>query len=236
VPCALELGGINPVVVFEDADLDHAADCIIAAGTSINGQKCSATRRVLVAAAVAPRLTDALADRVSSLAVGDPADLRTELGPLVTATASIAAEDAFAAAGRRGATVTARSRRGDRPEFFPATLLTDLAPGDPLACHELFAPVVALERFTSDADAWARANATPYGLTAAVHTRDPDRIAAAPDRLAAGVVNVNRRGDSVDLEAPFGGLRASGNGYYEGGRYVYSALTSLQACYGHDLR
>jgi acyl-CoA reductase-like NAD-dependent aldehyde dehydrogenase len=236
VPCALELGGLNPVVVFEDADLDHAADCVVAAGTSINGQKCSATRRVLVAEPVASRLADALADRVSGLAVGDPADPRTDLGPLVTAAASGAAAEALAGARRRGAALTARSRGGDREEFFAAALLTDVAPGDPLASHELFAPVMTLERFGSDSDAWTRANATPYGLTAAVHTRDPDRIAAAPDRLAAGVVNINRRGDAVDLQAPFGGVGASGNGYPEGGRYVYSSLTSAQACYGYEPR
>jgi acyl-CoA reductase-like NAD-dependent aldehyde dehydrogenase len=80
-----------------------------------------------------------------------------------------------------------------------------------------------------------RANAGPYGLSAAVHTRDRNRIASAPDRLATGVVGVNRRGDAVEQEPPFGGLGASGNGYPEGGEFVYSSLTSLQACYGQEL-
>jgi len=235
IPCALELGGLNAVLVFDDADLDHAADCIVAAGTSINGQKCTATRRVLVHTSVGDRLVDALADRIAALQVGDPADHATDLGPLVTAQAAAAARDAVDSARHRGARITASSTGGDRDEFFPATLLGEVAAGDPLGSHELFAPVISLERFRSDDEAWVRANAGPYGLCAAVHTRDHDRIASAPDRLATGVVGVNRRGDAVEQEPPFGGLGASGNGYPEGGAFVYSSLTALQACYGHEL-
>ena len=234
IPCALELGGLNAVLVFDDADIDHAADCIVAAGTSINGQKCTATRRVLVHTSVAGRLVDALADRIGALQVGDPAAPATDLGPLVTPDAVAAAREAVDSAERRGARVTASSTGGDREEFFPATLLGEVPQGDPLGSHELFAPVISLERFRSDDEAWVRANAGPYGLSAAVHTRDHERIAAAPDRLATGVVGVNRRGDAVEQEPPFGGLGASGNGFPEGGEFVYSALTALQACYGHE--
>ncbi|HEX5877662.1 MAG TPA: aldehyde dehydrogenase family protein, partial [Actinomycetota bacterium] len=232
IPVALELGGLNPVLVFDDADLDLAASAVVEAATAINGQKCTATRRVLVAERVAAPFTDALADRMRALVVADPAEETTELGPLVTPAASRAAEEAVAGASRRGARLVVRSSDGPGAAYSPATLVADLPPADPLASHELFAPVVSLETFTADDQAWERANATVYGLAASVHTRDPDRIRTAPERLRAGVVNVNRRGDAVDLEPPFGGWGASGNGHPEGGSYVYSALTAWQACYG----
>lgn len=232
VPVALELGGLNPVVVFDDADLELAAAAVVEAATSINGQKCSATRRVLVADRVAASFTDSLADRMRALVVADPAEETTELGPLVTPAASRASEEAVTAARSHGARLVVRSAEGPGAAYFPATLVSDLPPEDRLASEELFAPVVSLETFGADEQAWERANATAYGLAASVHTRDPERIRTAPDRLRAGVVNVNRRGDAVDLEPPFGGWGASGNGHPEGGAYVYSALTAWQACYG----
>ncbi|MBA2508852.1 MAG: aldehyde dehydrogenase [Nocardioidaceae bacterium] len=237
VPCALELGGLNPVLVFADADIEHAADCIIAAGVSINGQKCTATRRVIVHEAAADELTATLADRVKALVGGDPADPATALGPLVTAAAAGKARSLVAAAVQTGARVVAESPRvvtgGDAGDtFFPATLLADLDPADRLRSHELFAPVIAVESVSDDDAAWRLANASDYGLSAAVHTRDPERAAQAPARLRAGVINVNRRGDAVDLEAPFGGMKSSGNGLSEGGEYVYASLTRLQAAYG----
>lgn len=230
--CALELGGLNPVLVFDDADLGAAVDDIVAAGTAINGQKCTATRRVLAAEGVADELVQRLAARVEALAVGDPRDPATDLGPLVTGRAADAARERVDAAVHAGATVLARSEAPDHRGAFPATLLTGLAPDDGLRTHELFAPVIAVEAFGTDEEGWSAADATTYGLAASVHTASPERWARAQARLRAGVVGLNRRGDAVDLEAPFGGLGDSGNGYPEGGLYVYDALTSHQACYG----
>ena len=82
------------------------------------------------------------------------------------------------------------------------------------------------------AEAFAHANAAPYGLSAAVYGRDPELLAAAAATIRSGVLAINRRGDDVDLEAPFGGRGRSGNGQAEGGEYVYAALTDLQAVYG----
>ncbi|MEU8800300.1 aldehyde dehydrogenase family protein [Spirillospora sp. NPDC048819] len=236
IPCALEMGGLNPALVFPDADLEHAADCIIAAGTAINGQKCTATRRVLVHEAVAETLMDALATRVHGLTAGDPARPDVDLGPLVHPAAAAHAEQAVAAAVSRGARVVARSSAPSgaavAPEaFFSATLLTDLPPEEPLRRHELFAPVLSVETFPSAVAAWPMADATPFGLSASVHTADPATAAEAAEVLRTGVVAVNRRGDDVDLEAPFVGTKDSGNGHPEGGEYIYSSLTALQAHY-----
>ena len=94
----------------------------------------------------------------------------------------------------------------------------------------------SLEPFATREEAWAAADASPYGLSAALYGRDPAVLAEGAARLRAGVVAVNRRGDDVELEAPFGGRKRSGNGHPEGGRYAYSGLTDLQAVYGLGLR
>jgi acyl-CoA reductase-like NAD-dependent aldehyde dehydrogenase len=91
--------------------------------------------------------------------------------------------------------------------------------------------VLSVETFRNADSAWQLANATPFGLSTSVHTTDPATAAAAADELCTGIVAVNRRGDAVDIAAPFGGRKDSGNGHPEGGEYVYSSLTALQARY-----
>ncbi|MBW3592816.1 MAG: aldehyde dehydrogenase family protein [Actinobacteria bacterium] len=237
--CALEMGGLNVAVVFADADLELAADCITEAAIAINGQKCTATRRVLVERSVHDELLGLLAERWESLVLGDPADEETTLGPLITPAARDEAEQELARAAASGARVVARAPEAaangvDPRAFFRAALLADVALDDPLRTEELFAPVVAIEPFEGADAAWRSANAGPYGLSASVYTRDPSTAEVASRRIATGVLAVNRRGDAVDLEAPFGGVKDSGNGLTEGGEYVYAGLTTLQAVYGHS--
>ena len=229
---ALELSGINPAIVLADADLDLAADCIVACGTALAGQKCTATRRVLVDAAVVEPLTERLTARIEGLRVGDPRDPGTDVGPLIGPDARAAAAAEVARAGAAGARVIARAEAAPADgALFAPVLLGDLAPSDPLRSHELFAPVLSLEAFATPAEAWSLANATPYGLSAAVYGRDPERLAEAAAAVRSGVLAVNRRGDDVGLEPPFGGRGRSGNGQAEGGTYAYGALTDLQAVY-----
>jgi acyl-CoA reductase-like NAD-dependent aldehyde dehydrogenase len=92
--------------------------------------------------------------------------------------------------------------------------------------------VLTLDSFASEEEAWTSANAQPCGLSAAVYGRDGERLARAGARLQAGVVALNRRGDDVELEAPFAGFKRSGNGFPEGGHWAYSGVTNLQAVYG----
>jgi aldehyde dehydrogenase (NAD+) len=115
--------------------------------------------------------------------------------------------------------------------LFGPVLLTRLAAGDPLRRRELFAPVLTLDAVASPGAAFADADAGPYGLSAAVYGRDPALLRAAAATIRSGVLAVNRRGDDVALEAPFGGRGRSGNGQAEGGRYAYAALTDYQAVY-----
>jgi acyl-CoA reductase-like NAD-dependent aldehyde dehydrogenase len=229
--CALEMSGLNPAIVFADADLDLAARCIADCGTALAGQKCTATRRVLVEEPALEGLADRLGERFRDLRPGDPADWATTLGPLIGPAAAARARDAVAMSRAGGARVVAQSASAGNAGF-PATLLTDLAADDPLRSEELFAPVMTLDSFASEEEAWTSANAHRYGLSAAVYSRDGERLASAGGRLQAGVVALNRRGDDVELEAPFAGFKRSGNGFPEGGHWAYSAVTNLQAVYG----
>ena len=230
---SLEMSGINVAVVFADADVDEAAEAIVASATAINGQKCSAVRQVLVERRAEPALLEALRARVASLEPGDPADPGTRLGPLIHSRAADHARQAVRSAVERGARISAQSVEvDDVAAAFPATVLTQVAAGDPLRTTELFAPVLAVDSFDDPAAVWDRANDTPYGLTAAIHTTDAATVEAGLQRLRTGVVAINRRSDDVALEAPFGGCKASGSGAPEGGSYVYDGLTVRQAVYG----
>jgi alpha-ketoglutaric semialdehyde dehydrogenase len=228
---ALELSGINPAIVLADADLEHAADCIVGCATALAGQKCTATRRVLVDEAVAEPLTRLLGERIAGLRLGDPRDPATDVGPLIGPGARAHAEAEVERAVGAGAELLAHADPAPGAAMFSPVLLGRLPAGDPLRARELFAPVLSLETFDLPADAWRLANATPFGLSAALYGADAVRLREGAAAVRAGVLAINRRGDEVALEAPFGGRGRSGNGQAEGGEYVYAALTDLQAVY-----
>lgn len=230
---ALEMGGVNAAVVFADADLDTAAEAIVASGTALSGQKCTAIRRVLVQREVAAELTDELRRRMEKLVVGAPERDGTDVGPMVSGSARRRAEATVQAAVQRGARVlatAARSHDATSEAFFVPVLLGDLPVGDPLSTEEVFAPILFLEVFDGQ-DVWSRANASGYGLSGAVYTHDPALVADAGRMLSVGVLAVNGRSDAVGLEQPFGGRGLSGNGRPEGGSYAYSAVTDTMAVY-----
>jgi acyl-CoA reductase-like NAD-dependent aldehyde dehydrogenase len=233
IPVALEMARLNAAVVMADADLDHAADCIVACATALAGQKCTSTRRVFVDSSVRQELETRLDARISVLRLGDPRESATDVGPLIAPEAKAAAETMVAEAVARGARVAARADPADaHPTLFGPVVLAELAPDDPLRSNELFAPVITLETFETLDEASALANESPYGLSAAFYGRDTAVLRRIGERVRAGVVAFNRRGDDVDLEAPFVGHKRSGNGHAEGGMYVYDSVTVLQAVYG----
>jgi acyl-CoA reductase-like NAD-dependent aldehyde dehydrogenase len=230
--CALELGGSNPAVVLDDADLDAAARDIAASMLAINGQKCTATRRVVAAQPVYDELLMRLVALIESAAPGDPADPATAVGPLITSEAVDVAHSAVARAERAGARLHAQAPKGEGVAAFPPTILGTAPRRHPFGREELFAPVLVVERVQSDAEAVRSANATPYGLAAAVYTQTPERARTVAERIEAGVVGVNRPSDQVGLEPPFLGWKQSGNGVAEGGTYAYDGLCQRQVLYG----
>ena len=210
-----EMGGQNPSVVLADADLDRAATAIAYAAMGYAGQKCTATSRVIVEAAVYPQFRDRLAAAVEALPVLDPADDKTLVGPVIDDGARTAALAAVASSGGR---VLTGGTALDAPGFYLAPTLVELdRPAGPLATEEVFAPVAALIPAASAAEAISIANAVRYGLVAAVFTSDLAHALQLTRRLEAGMIRVNAPTSGVDYQAPFGGAKDSSYGPREQG-------------------
>ncbi len=208
-----ELGGKNPVIVFEDADLDAALDAAIFMIYSLNGQRCTSSSRLLVQRSIYDAFVEKAAERVRKLKVGDPFDPATEVGPLihprhlakVSSYADIAtSEGARIAAG--GAVV-----QGSEGYFFQPTLFTNATQDMRIAREEIFGPVLTAIPFDDERDAISKANDIDYGLAAYLWTRDLERALRVSDALEAGMVWVNSE-NVRHLPTPFGGVKASGIG------------------------
>ncbi|MEU1479489.1 aldehyde dehydrogenase family protein [Streptomyces sp. NPDC005760] len=204
-PVTLELGGKSPNIVFADADLRTAVDPFSFLDNS--GQDCCARTRILVQESVYDEVRELLADALSAVVVGDPADEKTQMGPLISRqqldrVRALVPEDA---PGLRGSAP-------DGPGFwFAPTVLTDEAPDSEAAREEIFGPVAVLLPFTDEQDAIRLANDTPYGLSGSLWTRDIGRALRLSRAVKAGNLSVNSH-SSVRYWTPFGGYKQSGLG------------------------
>ena len=211
----LELGGKNPVIVFDDADLDRALDAAIFMIYSINGERCTSSSRLLIQDTVREEFEAKLVARVNNIKVGHPLDPATEIGPLVTQEHYDKVISYFDIATEDGATVAAGGVKvGDEGYFVRPTLFTNATNKMRIAQEEIFGPVLVIIPFEDEADADAIANDTPYGLAAYVQTGDAARAERVASKLRAGAVHIN--GAPFRYGSPFGGYKQSGNGR-EGG-------------------
>jgi acyl-CoA reductase-like NAD-dependent aldehyde dehydrogenase len=214
----LELGGKNAALVFPDADLNSAARHIINAAFASAGQQCTATSRVIVHREVYQELLDILVARARALSVGNPCDESTQMGPLINEEQVQAVEGFVQRAVQEGAWIATGGRRISRPGyFFEPTILTRVDPQMEIAREEVFGPVLALLTFNAMEEAVDILNATPYGLSCAIHTRDIGVAQTAADQADCGVVVVNGPTAGIELPAPFGGFKLSGGGAKEHG-------------------
>jgi succinate-semialdehyde dehydrogenase/glutarate-semialdehyde dehydrogenase len=221
----LELGGNGPIIVRPDADLDRAADAAIVGCYYLAGQCCTAAERVLVHESVHQAFLDRLAQRVGRLRVGDPLDDATDMGPLchhgVLDQVRTHVDDAVA----QGATVVLGGTNSGL--YFAPTVLDGVQPGMLVAQEETFGPVAPIMTFTSDDDAISTANATGYGLTAAVFTNDLRMAWKFAESLNHGTVMINETTNYWDQLAPFGGRNKSGTGR-ELSSWMLDALTETK--------
>ncbi len=208
----LELGGSDPFIVMPSADLEKAVEVAVRARTINNGQSCIAAKRFIVHADVAAAFTERFVHAMQSLAVGDPMDDATQVGPLCGAQALTDLEQQVNRSVAMGARVLCGGARIDGPGFFfQPTVLTDVPVESPASTDELFGPVASLFVARDLDDAIRMANSTRFGLGASAWTRDGTEAKRFARELEAGSVFVNAMVAS-DPRFPFGGVKASGYG------------------------
>ncbi|MEU1186217.1 aldehyde dehydrogenase family protein [Streptomyces sp. NPDC005859] len=216
---SLEMGGKSPQVLMPDALAygDELIDNMIEAAFLTMGQNCTAGSRVLVHRSIADEVLERFTAAARELVIGDPADPRTQIGPLINHAAFDRVAGAVEAARDGGAQIhTGGLPHGLPPRgaYYPPTVITRAPAGSDVLTRELFGPVVAVQTFTTEDEAVRLANATEYGLAASVWTRDLDSAFRLTRGIEAGVISVNAYSEG-DITTPFGGWKQSGFGGVE---------------------
>jgi len=218
----LELGGNDPIIVMEDADVEEAATLAASGSYKNSGQRCTAVKRMLVHASVADDFVDRLVAKTRAVKYGDPLDPATDMGTVIDEAAAREFEARVDGAVARGARVLAGHVR--RGALYAPTVVDRVLPDMPLVKEETFGPVSPVIRFGSIDEAIAISNSTAYGLSSAVCTNRLDYITRFISELNVGTVNVREvPGYRLEL-TPFGGIKDSGLGYKEG---VLEAMKSF---------
>ena len=231
-----ELGGKNPVIVFDDADLDRALDAAIFMIYSLNGQRCTSSSRLLVQRSIYETFVAKAAERVKRLKVGDPFDPATEVGPLIHQRHYDKVASYMDVARQDGATIAAGGARFDgagEGYFFQPTLFSGAEQSMRIAQEEIFGPVLTAIPFDDEADAIKKANDVQYGLAAYLWTNDVGRSLRVSRALESGMVWVNSE-NVRHLPTPFGGTKASGIGR-DGGDWsfdFYMETKNVAVAYG----
>ncbi len=236
VPVQAEMGGKNAAVVLDDADLDLAVDQVMLGAFRSAGQKCTATSRLIITDGIAEAFLDSLTERARALAIGNPTDEATQMGPVISETALTSIQAGIEAASAQGATMVTGGEpytEGPLAEGYfvtPTVLEIDGRPAD-VWTDELFGPVLVVRR-VADADAaFALANDSEFGLSAAVFTRDLTRALQAVDQIDVGVLHVNSESAGADPHVPFGGAKKSGLGPKEQGGAAREFFTHTTTVY-----
>lgn len=227
-----EMGGKNPAIILADADLERAADVTLSGAFRFAGQKCTATSRVVVEAAVAARFTEILAEKARALRPLPAADERCYIGPVVSQSQVDGIHGAMIRGRDEGARLVAGGAdpvSGLEGGYFVAPTVFDrVEPDSSLAQEEIFGPVLAVQVARDPADAVRLANRTRFGLSASLFTSNLDHALQYLDGIEAGMVRVNAETTGVDYLAPFGGMKASSSHSREQGRAAVEFYTEIQ--------
>jgi alpha-ketoglutaric semialdehyde dehydrogenase len=228
----LELGGHNPLLVLADADLDRAVEAAYAGAFWSAGQKCTATRRIYVQDEVYDGFKEKLLRRIDRGKVGDPADAEVEVGPIVNEKQFDEILEAIERGKREGGTVLTGGARADDDGYVIApTVFEGVGDNAFLSCEEVFGPVTSLYRFATLDEGLARANASSFGLSAAIFTSDLGAATRFQNEAQAGLLHVNSQTAGADVHVPFGGIKSSGFGPHEQGRAAMEFYTETVTIY-----
>ncbi len=231
----LEMGGKNPVVVLDDADLELAAENTVTGAFGSAGERCTATSRVIVMEAVADRFVELVAARVSQFRMGSPLDPGTQVVPLV-GREQFEKVLGYLEIGKREATLVcggepAPAVNGAKGFFVRPTIFDRVPANSRIAQEEIFGPVLAVIRVRDFEEAMGAANSVRYGLTASIFTADANRIFQAAERLECGMVHINSPTVGGEAHVPFGGVKGTGFGQRECGSAAIDFYSELKVVY-----
>ena len=220
VKVTAEMGGKNPVVVLDDADLDLAAEGILQGAFGSTGQRCTATSRVVVTPGIAGKLTEALVEKARKIKVGNGMQQGVQMGPAVDQGQLKTDLDAIAAARSEGARLLCGGERlssgeYERGFFVAPTVFDKVEPGTRLAREEVFGPVLAVQSARDFEEAIRLANDVQFGLTASIYTRDYFTVMRFVEKAEVGMLHVNQPTVGGEAQLPFGGIKSTGVGEKE---------------------
>jgi alpha-ketoglutaric semialdehyde dehydrogenase len=234
--CSLELGGKNPMIVLDDANLDLAIEGALWGSFGTTGQRCTATSRIIVQKGVYRHFVDRLVERARKLRVGNGLDETTDMGPAVNEKQLQTDLDYIEIGKSEGAKLACGGKRLDKDDyqygwFLEPTVFTDVDPKMRIAQEEIFGPVVSIIPCEDFEDAVQIANNIEYGLSSAIYTRDVNKAFAAMRDLYAGITYINAPTIGAEVHLPFGGVKATGNGHREGGIGAIDFYTEWKSVY-----
>jgi putative phosphonoacetaldehyde dehydrogenase len=222
----LELGGNDPIIVMEDADIDEASSLAVQGSYKNSGQRCTAVKRMLVHKAVAAQFTEAVVEKTRAWKYGDPTDAKNDMGTVIDEAAAKLFEARVEEAVARGARLLVGNRR--EGALYSPTVIDRVDPSMTVVRQETFGPVSPIVTFGSIEEAIAISNGTAYGLSSSVCTNRLDYITRFVSELQVGSVNVREvPGFRLEL-TPFGGIKDSGLGYKEGVQEAMKSFTNLK--------
>src|SRR5712691_3293137 len=234
--CSLELGGKNPMIVLDDANLELAIEGGLWGGFGTTGQRCTATSRIIVQKGIYAEFVERYVERAKALKVGNGLDETVEMGPAINE-GQLKTDLSYVEIGKsEGARMKCGGNRLDQGDyqygyFMEPTVFVDVDPKMRIAQEEIFGPVVSIIRCEDLDDAIAIANGVEYGLSSALYTRDVNRAFVAMRDLHAGITYINAPTIGAEVHLPFGGVKATGNGHREGGMGAIDFYTEWKAVY-----
>jgi alpha-ketoglutaric semialdehyde dehydrogenase len=230
----LEMGGKNPLVVLDDADLATAVSIAVNGAFFQAGQRCTASSRLIVTEAVHDRFVDAMIERMKRLVIDDALKPGTEIGPVVDER-QLAKNEAYIGIGKaEGARLAhggERLKRGTEGYYMAPALFTDTAPAMRINCEEIFGPIAAVIRVKNYDEALAVANDTPFGLSAGIATTSLKHASHFKRHAKSGLVMINLPTAGLDYHVPFGGRKKSSYGPREQGSYAREFYTVVKTTY-----
>lgn len=233
---SLEMGGKNPIIVMDDADLDLAVEGILWGAFGTTGQRCTAASRLIAHRAVADELAARLVERAQQLQVGNGLDVGSEVGPCINQQQLDTVVSYVAIGQQEGARLLCGGQRlttGAHAQgyFYPPTIFAEVRRDMRIAQEEIFGPVLSIIPVDSFAEAIDVANDVPYGLSSAIYTRDVNRAFTAMQELYTGIVYINAPTIGAEIHLPFGGTKATGNGHRESGPQALDLFSEWKSVY-----